>query len=96
MLPADKKEVQVNLSVPDLYFYLINSSSGTRKHFANQRQITQQLPKFLQYCYKLLYWYRYNRAYTQYCTTGQTYSTGTTGHTYSTVHRLATGRQGCS
>ena len=78
MLPADKKEVRVNLLVPDLYFYLISSSSSIRKHFANQRQIIQQLPNF-------------------YSTVTSSYTgTGTARHTYSTVHRLSTGKQGCS
>jgi hypothetical protein len=46
MLPADKKEVRINLPIPDLYFYPISSSSSihVRKHFANQQQITQQMP----------------------------------------------------
>jgi hypothetical protein len=44
MLPADKKEVRVNLPIPDIYFYPISSSSSIRKHFTNQQQIIQQLP----------------------------------------------------
>ena len=92
MLPADKKEVRINPSTPDLYFYLISSSSSTRKHFANQRQSIQQLPNF----YSTV-----TSSYTGTGTIGHTYSTvhwlttgytgtGTIGHSHSTVHWLTT------
>eukprot|EP01047_Picozoa_sp_COSAG01_P007079 COSAG01_NODE_262_length_19995_cov_33.452855_8_plen_232_part_00 len=80
MLPADKKEVRVDLPIQPYRTYTFIQSAAAAAYASTLPISSRSLAaaQILQYCHELLYRYRY------------------IGYTDSTVHLLTANRQGCS